>query len=261
MAAPENGLKAALLRGETQIGLWLGFGSPTVAELAAGCGFDWCLVDGEHSPNDPGDMIAQFRALASGGNSHAIARVPVGEEWVLKRVLDLGVQTVMVPMVESAAQARQVAEAMRYPPDGVRGNGAALARASGYSLTPDYVQTANAQICTIAQIESRAAVAAIPEIAAVEGIDVLFIGPADLAADMGYTGQSGVPEVEAVMEEALAAIAAAGKVPGILSFDPEGVARYAALGARFIGVGADVTSLAGALRSLSAETRALLPKA
>lgn len=257
MAAPRNELKIALEAGQTRLGLWLGFGAPAVAELAAGCGFDWCLVDAEHAPNDPAQMIDQLRAI-SGQQTQAVARVPVGEDWVLKRALDLGVQTIMVPMVETGEQAQRVARAMRYPPDGVRGVGAALARASRYSLDGDYVATANNQICTIAQIESRAAVAAIPDIAAVDGIDVLFIGPADLAANMGYPGQSDVPEVEALIAEALAAIAAAGKVPGILALESAAVARYARLGARFIGVGADVITLAAALKALAAESRAIV---
>ncbi|MDD9715516.1 HpcH/HpaI aldolase/citrate lyase family protein [Dinoroseobacter sp. PD6] len=257
MAAPENQLKQALLAGDVQIGIWLGFGAPAVAELAAGCGFDWCLVDGEHSPNDPAQMIDQLRAMVGQG-AMPIVRVPVGEDWVLKRALDLGVQTIMVPMVETAAQAQQIVRAMRYPPDGVRGVGAALARASGYSLDAEYVTTANAQICTIVQIESHAAVRAIPEIAAVEGVDVLFIGPADLAADMGYPGRADAPEVDAVICAALGEIARSGKVPGVLAFSETDAARFAAAGARFLGVGADVTSLSAALRGLSASSRARL---
>lgn len=257
MPAPVNGLKQALLAGETQMGVWLGFGAPSVAELAAGCGFDWCLVDGEHSPNDPAQMIDQLRAMVGQGAA-PVVRVPSAEDWILKRALDLGVQTVMVPMVESAAQATQVVRAMRYPPDGTRGVGAALARASRYSLEADYVPTANAQICTIVQIESMAAVKAIPEIAKVEGVDVLFIGPADLAADMGYTGQAGAPAVDEVILSALSDIDRSGKVPGILTFNGPDAERFARAGARFLGVGADVTSLASAFQALSRETRAIL---
>lgn len=202
-------------------------------------------------------MIDQLRAMA-GQAAAPIVRVPAGEDWILKRALDIGVQTVMVPMVETGAQARQVVRAMRYPPEGVRGVGSALARASHYSLEADYVATANAQICTIVQIESLAAVKAIPEIAAVEGVDVLFIGPADLAADMGYTGQPDAPEVDDVILSALSKIDRSGKVPGVLAFNGTDAERFARAGARFLGVGADVTSLAAALKALSSEAHALL---
>jgi len=254
MAAPENKLKAALGRGEVQSGIWLGFGSEAVAEQAGACGFDWCLVDGEHSPNDPADAIGQLRAL--GPETSAVMRVPVGEEWIIKRALDLGVQSIMVPMVETAAQARDLVRAMRYPPEGVRGMGPALARATRYGVTEDYVETANAQMCTILQVESEAALASAPEIAAVDGVDCVFIGPADLSADMGYPGQTDHPEVEAVIARAIPAIAAAGAAPGILSFDAATTARYLSYGALFMGVGADVICLRDAFSALADQTRA-----
>ncbi|WP_425090195.1 HpcH/HpaI aldolase family protein [Tropicimonas sp. S265A] len=256
MAAPENKLKQALGAGEVQIGIWLAFGSAAVAEQAAGCGFDWCLVDSEHSPNDPAQAIGQLRAL--GDRTQAVMRVPVGEDWVIKRALDLGVQSLMVPMVETAAQAEAAVRAMRYPPEGVRGMGPTQARATRYGLVEDYVSTANAQICCIVQVESAAALAAAPEIAALEGVDCVFIGPADLSADMGYPGQADHPAVEAAIAEALPAIEAAGAAPGILAFDAETSARYLSYGARFLGVGADVTSLRDALRGLATQTRQII---
>jgi 4-hydroxy-2-oxoheptanedioate aldolase len=256
MAAPENKLKRTLATGDVQMGIWLGFGSDAVAELAGGCGFDWCLVDCEHSPNDPAQAIGQLRAL--GPHTSAVLRVPIGEEWVLKRALDIGVQSVMVPMVETVAQAQAVVSAVRYPPQGRRGMGPSLARATGYGVVEDYVATANAQICCIVQVESAAALAAAPEIAAVDGVDCVFIGPADLSADMGYPGQADHPEVEAAIARALPAIAAAGAAPGILAFDGATAARYLSFGATFIGVGADVTTLRDALQGLAAQTRDLI---
>lgn len=256
MAAPQNTLKQALSRGDVQIGIWLGFGSDAVAEQAGGCGFDWCLVDCEHSPNDPAQALSQLRAL--GQITSAVMRVPIGEDWVIKRALDLGVQTLMVPMVETAVQAEAVVRAMRYPPQGVRGMGPTLARAARYGLTDDYVATANDQICCIVQVESAAALAAAPDIAAIDGVDCVFIGPADLSADMGFPGQADHPEVEAAIASALPAIAAAGAAPGILAFDAKTSARYLSYGATFLGVGADVTSLRNALLGLSAQTKRLI---
>lgn len=256
VAAPINTLKQALAMGKVQVGIWLAFGSEAIAEQAGRCGFDWCLIDAEHSPNDPAQAIGQLRAL--GPETAAVMRVPVGEDWVIKRALDLGVQSLMVPMVESAGQARQVVRAMRYPPDGVRGMGPALARATGYGVVSDYVGTANAQICCIVQVESAAALAAAPEIAAVDGVDCVFIGPADLSADMGYPGQAAHPEVEAAIARALPAIEKAGATPGVLAFDDATAARYLGYGARFLGVGADVTSLRDALTGLAARSRDII---
>ncbi|MDJ0859038.1 MAG: aldolase/citrate lyase family protein [Dinoroseobacter sp.] len=256
MAAPENELKQELAKGEVQMGIWLAFGSDAVAEQASACGFDWCLVDSEHSPNDPAQVLGQLRAL--GGRTNAVMRVPIGEDWVIKRALDLGVQSIMVPMVETVAQAEAAVRAMRYPPDGVRGMGPTQARATRYGTISDYVGTANAQICCILQVESAAALAAAPEIAAVDGVDCVFIGPADLSADMGFPGQADHPEVEAAIATALPAIAAAGAAPGILAFNEDAAARYLSYGAQFLGVGADVSSLRGALLRLAVNSRAMI---
>ncbi len=256
MRAPENRLKMALAAGRVQTGLWLDLASPRVAELAATCGFDWCLIDGEHAPNGLPEIEAQIVALERHGTP-AVVRVPVGEDWILKQVLDLGAQSVMVPMVEDAAEAERLVRAVRYPPGGIRGVAPAVVRAAQYHASTEYVETANAQICLMLQIESIRAVRAIPEIAAVEGVDVLFIGPADLSADMGFSGDTGAPEVVTAVEAAIAAIVSAGKVAGILTGDPAQAARYAGLGATFLGVGADVTSLAAALRQLAVDAQRL----
>ena len=163
MPALKNKMKAALARHELQIGIWLGLSSPAVAEMAGAAGYDWCLIDGEHGPNDLPLMAAQLRALAGQGAS-AVVRVPQGEDWILKQVLDIGAQSVLVPMVETAAQAQQVVEACKYAPEGRRGVGYALARASGYNAIPDYAKTANDQICVMVQVETRAAMANIAQI-------------------------------------------------------------------------------------------------
>ena len=255
MPAPTNSFKAAL-GARQQIGLWLALTSPDVAELCAGAGFDWVVIDGEHSAWDMPSILGQVRAVAAAGaGAHPIVRIPEARVWMIKQVLDIGVQTILVPMVESAEQAREMVRAMRYPPEGVRGVGATLARASGYGAVPDYVTSANAETCLIVQVESRAGVAALDEILGVEEVDAVFIGPADLAADMGYPGRYGVPEVQAVIEDCHARIAAAGKAAGVLTFDPEQGRRYLEAGVAFVGVGADAQLLAAAARRLSATMR------
>lgn len=239
MPAPHNRFKAALRTDAAQIGLWLGLANAYTAELCGGLGFDWVLLDGEHGPNDVPLLAAQLQALAASSSS-AVVRVPVGETWILKQVLDIGAQTVLVPMVESAEQAKALVSAVRYPPEGVRGAGAALARASAFNRIPDYLITANREIALLVQVETRKGLAAIEEIAAVEGVDGLFIGPADLAADMGYLGQPGHPEVRAAVEEGIRRIQAAGKPVGTLAADLVFAQRALELGATFVAVGTDV---------------------
>ena len=250
MPAPHNPLKAALARGDVQRGLWLGLGSAAVAELASRCGFDWCLIDAEHGPNDLQRIQAQLQAM-NGAPAAPVVRVPVGEDWVLKQVLDLGAQSVLVPMIDTVEQAEAAVAAVRYPPHGRRGMGAALARASGYNAIADYSVNSNAEICLMVQAESRLAIDNIDGISAVEGVDVVFIGPADLSADMGYPGRPDAPEVLDAIDHAIARIRAAGKAPGIIAFDLAEQSRYIDKGVQFLGVGADVTSLAAALKALA----------
>ncbi|MEZ0168511.1 4-hydroxy-2-oxoheptanedioate aldolase [Microvirga sp. TS319] len=251
MPAPQNAFKAALRNGRSQIGLWLALASPYVAEVCAGAGYDWLLVDAEHGPNDIPLLAAQLQAIA-GSASHPVVRVPIGETWIIKQVLDIGAQTLLVPMVESAEQARALVRATRYPPDGVRGVGAALARASNYNRISDYLQTANEQICLLVQVESRAGLAAIEEIASVDGVDGIFIGPADLAADMGHLGVPGVADVQSAVRDGLSRILASGKAAGILTADVDLAQSYVELGASFVAIGSDVGVLAGgATRLLS----------
>lgn len=253
MPAPTNSLKKALAEGQVQTGLWLALASPMVAEVAGTAGFDWCLIDAEHGPNTLTSIIAQLQALA-GTPAHPVVRVPMGEDWMLKQVLDLGVQTVVVPMVNTPEQAAQVAAAVRYPGEGSRGMGAVLARASRYGDIVDYVSSANDQIFLFVQIESAEAVAHIDAIAATPGVDGVFVGPADLSADMGFVGQPDAPEVQAAIDHVYARTAAAGKAIGTITFDPDDFERQTARGVTFLGLGADSFSLAASLKALASKT-------
>ncbi|WP_193174807.1 4-hydroxy-2-oxoheptanedioate aldolase [Oricola nitratireducens] len=252
MPAPRNDFKAALAVGERQIGCWLGLANPYTAELMGTAGFDWLLIDGEHAPNDLRSIMAQLQVLEA-SPSHSVVRLPVGETWMIKQVLDIGAQNLLVPMVESAEQAAQLVRAVRYPPKGVRGVGAALARASKFSGIPDYLTTANDEICLLVQVENRAGLAALDGILALDGIDGVFIGPSDLAADMGHIGKPSTQEVHDAIADAVARIKEAGKAAGILATDPETAAKYAGLGVTFLAVGLDVTLLAGAARKLATQ--------
>lgn len=251
MPAPHNRFKSALLRHELQIGCWLALANGYTAEAMAGAGFDWLVIDGEHAPNDLPRLLEQVQAL-KGGTAEPVIRLPVGETWMIKQVLDIGCQTVLVPMVDSAAQAQELARAMRYPPIGIRGVGSALARASGFGAIADYLPTANVEVCLLVQVESRKGLAAIEEIASVDGVDGIFIGPSDLAADMGHLGKPSHPEVKAAVEDGIQRIRAAGKPAGVLSFDRAMVETYIGLGVSFAAVGADVTLLTQAARALAA---------
>ncbi|HEX5933636.1 MAG TPA: HpcH/HpaI aldolase/citrate lyase family protein [Pseudorhizobium sp.] len=250
MPAPKNLFKAALRDGRPQIGLWLNTGEPLMAELAGTTGFDWLVIDGEHGPNDLRSIIGQLQALAA-SPAEAVVRPPMGEPWMIKQLLDAGARTLLVPMVDSAAQAEALVRAVRYPPHGMRGVGAAVARASAFNTIADYADTAADEICLLVQAETRAAIADLENIAAVEGIDGVFIGPADLSADMGYLGRIEAPEVQEVIEKAIGTITAAGKAAGILTFNEALNLRYIDLGARFVAVGSDVAEFAGVLRRLA----------
>lgn len=255
MPAPANRLKAALAAGETQLGIWLNASSPVSAEIAGATGFDWCLVDGEHGPWSPETIALQLAALDLGG-TNAIVRVPVGEDWVIKQALDLGAQTLLVPMVDTGAQAEQVVRATRYAPTGKRGLGASVARVSGWGRIADYAATANAEICVIVQAETRTAIDNLDDILAVEGVDCVFIGPADLSADMGYLGNPGADEVQAAIADAGRRIRAAGKAAGFLHYDAADFARYLDLGFNFLGIGADVSLMRTSYAATLATARA-----
>jgi 4-hydroxy-2-oxoheptanedioate aldolase len=249
MPAPKNLFKQALKEGRAQIGLWQALANAYTVEICAGAGYDWLLLDAEHAPNDVPLLVTQLQAM-KGTTSHAVIRPPIGETWIIKQMLDIGAQTLLIPMVESKEMAETMVKAVSYPPHGVRGVGAALARASAFNRIPDYLPTANDEICLLLQVESRAGLAALDAIASTEGVDGVFIGPADLAADMGYLGKPGAPEVQAAVEKALAKIQSHGKAAGILIGDLSLAKRYLELGATFVAIGNDVTLLANATTKL-----------
>lgn len=234
-----NPFKTALKTSHCQIGLWLGLANEYSAELCAGAGFDWLLIDGEHAPNDVRSTLRQLQALAP-YRSHPVVRPPVGNTALIKQYLDIGAQTLLIPMVESAAQAQELAAAMLYPPHGIRGVGSALARASAFNRTPDYLHKANDETCLLVQVESQKGLDNIDEIANVAGVDGVFIGPADLAAALGHLGNPAHPEVQSAIEYCIARIVAANKAPGILMADEKFARRYIELGAKFVAVGSDI---------------------
>jgi 4-hydroxy-2-oxoheptanedioate aldolase len=245
MQTPVNPFKKALAERRTQIGLWLGLANSYSAEICAGAGFDWLLIDGEHSPNDLRSILEQAQVIAGYPGSHAIARVPIGHGDVgtalIKQYLDLGIQTLLVPMVDSAGQAAQLARAMRYPPEGIRGMGGA--RASRWGRIANYAKEANAQVCLLVQAETREAIANLDAILATEGVDGVFIGPADLSATHGHVNNPGHPEMQAIIDDAISRIVKAGKAAGILAPDEAQARKYIDAGATFVAVGLDTNLL------------------
>ncbi|MCX2721103.1 HpcH/HpaI aldolase/citrate lyase family protein [Roseibium salinum] len=254
MPAPENTLKKRLQSGETCIGCWIGLADPYLAEISATAEFDWLLIDGEHAPNDLRSLSAQLAAIEGKGPS-PVVRLPDDDPVKIKQVLDIGAQTLLVPMVETAAQADRTFRAMQYPPIGFRGVGAALARASRFAAIPDYLTSAGGELCLLVQVENRAGLHALDDILAVDGVDGVFIGPSDLAADMGHIGKPNEAEVKEAVVGALQRIRAAGKIAGVLSTDPDYIDDCRKAGANFLGVGIDVTTFAGAMRALARKYR------
>lgn len=252
MPAPHNPFKAALKQGRTTYGCWMGLAAHNAAEIMGTAGFDWLVIDNEHSPNDLRSTRDALMALA-GSDSHAVVRVPVGEAWIIKQMLDAGAQTIIVPMVESAEQAQALVRAVRYPPRGIRGVGYSMTRSSRFSQIADYGHTADDQICLIVQVENRAGMAALDDILKVDGLDGVFIGPADLAADMGHMGDLLHEEVVKTILGAIQRISASDKAAGILTTNDQMISAARDAGARFIAVGLDVLMLAGAARALAAK--------
>ncbi|EMH4136105.1 4-hydroxy-2-oxoheptanedioate aldolase [Serratia nevei] len=247
-----NHFKRALQEERPQIGLWLGLCSSYSAELLAGAGFDWLLIDGEHAPNNVQTVLGQLQAVAP-YPSQPVVRPPWNDAVIIKQLLDVGAQTLLIPMIQNAEQARDAVRATRYPPHGVRGVGSALARASRWNRVPDYLQQADEQMCVLVQIETREAVKNLDAILQVEGVDGVFIGPADLSADMGFAGNPQHPEVQRTIDDAIARIRAAGKAPGILMANKALAQRYLEAGALFVAVGVDTTLLARAAEALADE--------
>lgn len=232
-------------------GMWVCSGSPLVAEICAGAGLDWLLIDMEHGPNGLESVLTQLQAAAAYPVT-PVVRVPANDAVVLKQVLDLGAQTVLVPMVSSAEEARAAVESVRYPPRGRRGVGSALARSARWNRTEGYLAQADDHVSLIVQIETAAGVEAAREIAAVDGVDGVFVGPSDLAASMGVIGQQTHPDVVAAVHRTFEAVRAAGKPVGVNAFDPQAAQDYVEAGVRFILVGADVALLARGSEALAA---------
>jgi 4-hydroxy-2-oxoheptanedioate aldolase len=247
-----NPFKAGLARREKQIGLWLSMAQPYSAEVCATAGFQWLLIDGEHAPNDVRSTLAQLQAVAA-YPGHAVVRAVGGDPQLIKQLLDIGVQTLLVPMVETAEQAATLVAATRYPPGGFRGVGAAVARASRWGARRDYLHVADDEVCLLVQAESKTALANLERICDVDGVDGVFIGPADLAASMGHRGNPGHPEVRSAIDAAIATIVTKGKAAGTLTGDVALARHYLELGASFVAVGIDVTLLAQSARKLAGE--------
>jgi 4-hydroxy-2-oxoheptanedioate aldolase len=246
MKTPVNRFKQAIQNKQVQYGLWTSLASAYSTEICAGAGFDWLLLDGEHAPNDLQSILMQLQIVAAYPDTHPIVRVPVGHghagTTLIKQFMDVGAATILVPMVDTAEQAKALVEAMRYPPHGIRGMGGA--RASRWGRYPQYAQEANQQVCLLVQAETTTALQNLDAIAAVEGVDGVFIGPADLSASMGHVGNQTHPEVKAAIEDAFRRILKAGKAPGILTPDEDLSRHYLSHGGLFMAVGLDNNLLA-----------------
>lgn len=250
MKAPVNEFKRRLLAGEPLDGLWFSSCSPVLAEALSLVGFDWMLFDTEHSPVDVAGVQPLLQAAAA-GTTNAVVRPAWNDKVLIKRLLDIGAQTLLVPFVETAEEAAAAVAATRYPPHGVRGVAGAT-RASRFGFATDYFARANDEICVLIQIETQAAMARLEEIASVPGVDGIFIGPSDLGASMGHLGNPAHPDVQAVLEDAANRLKAVGKPAGILATKVEDAMRYRDWGYAFVAGGTDLGLITGAARGLRA---------
>ena len=253
MDLPVNRFKQALKDGQQQIGLWNSIPGPLVAEALAGCGFDWVVIDTEHAPTDVPDVLGMLQAMAPYPVS-AVVRPAANDPVLIKRLLDFGAQTLILPYIQSAEEAQAAVAAVRYAPRGMRGV-AGLTRASRFGAVPDYTRRADAEICLILQVETALALSRIEEIAATDGVDGLFIGPADLAASMGHPGALDHPAVKAAIEDAIRRITVTGKPAGILTSDAAFARACMGWGTRFTAVGMDIGLMLQAARGLAASYR------
>ncbi len=249
MDLPKNRFKTRLKAGSQQLGIWNSLGGNTVPELLAGAGFDWVLVDCEHAAVETVEVLPALQAIGQYPDVSAVVRPAANDPVLFKRLLDMGAQTLLVPYVQSAEEARAAVAAMRYGPQGIRGM-AGMTRATRYGRVADYFTRAEEELCLILQIETLAGVDALDEIAGVDGVDGIFIGPADLSASMGFPGQTGHPEVRAVIGSVLERLSDLSVPSGILSLDPSEARGYMDAGARFTAVGVDVLLLAQAADGL-----------
>lgn len=243
-----NSFKRDLLAGKKLIGCWSSLASFITTEVLGVAGFDWILLDGEHSPNDMGTYIPQLMALKD-SVSAPVVRPSWNNPVEIKRLLDAGFYNFLIPFVENVDEAKKAVAATRYPPQGMRGVSVSQ-RSNRYGTVPDYFKGANDQMCVMVQIEGTAGVAAAPEIAALDGIDCLFVGPSDLAAGMGHLGNANHPDVQAAIANVFAAAKAAGKPSGILAPVEADARRYMVMGATFVAVGSDLGVFRGATQAL-----------
>ena len=255
---PPNPFKSALASGQPQIGLWSSLCSNIAAEILAGSGFDWILIDTEHAPNELPGVLAQLQAMSAGA-AEPVVRCAWNDAVLMKRILDIGARSVLVPFVQNAQEAEAAVAATRYPPLGKRGVSVAP-RANRYGRVADYHRKAHHDICVLVQVETAAAISQIEAIAAVEGVDGIFIGPSDLAADLGHLADTRHPEVQALIAGACARICAAGKAAGMLTGDPEEAARYFDMGFTFVAVGSDLGLLAQGAAKRAADFRRYLAR-
>ena len=253
MDLPVNEFKRSLAAGRQQIGLWVSLASAYSAELVAGSGFDWLLIDTEHSPNEVDTTMAQLQAVAASPVS-AVVRPAWNDKVLVKRHLDIGAQTLLIPYVQSEEEARAAVEAVRFPPRGVRGV-AGMTRATRFGRVDDYAKRADRELCLLVQVETRAGLDALEAIARCEGVDGVFIGPADLAAGLGHLGEIPHPEVQSAIRDGIARIRACGKAAGILATDEPSARRYIEWGTTFTAVGMDAMILARETERLAAKFR------
>jgi len=249
---PRNHFKAALRAGRPQLGLWNSLCSNFSTEVIAGAGFDCIVLDMEHSPNEVFGVLSQLQAIAPYEGVSAIVRPPWNDPVIIKRVLDVGAQTLLIPYVQNVDEARRAVEATRYPPDGFRGVAVAT-RANKWGRVKDYFKRVNDELCVIVQLETSVALEHLEAIAALDGIDCIFIGPSDLSASLGHLGNAQAPEVRAAIDDAFARTKRSGKAAGILMTVEADAQRYLKEGVEFVAVGSDVGLLARGAEALAAK--------
>ena len=251
MDLPRNAFKHALAAGKPQIGLWSSLSSSYSVEVIAGAGFEWILLDTEHSPADLENLLTQLQAAAP-YPTHAVVRVPWNDMVTIKRTLDIGAQSLLVPYISSAEEARAAVSYIRYPPKGVRGV-AGTTRATRFGRIKDYARRAHEEICLLLQVETQAGLDAIEAICGIDGVDGVFVGPADLHASLGHTGEIANPKVKPLIDQAIRRIRKCGCAPGILTPSEADARHWLDCGALFVAVGADVGILARGAEALAAK--------
>lgn len=255
MQTPVNLFKKAIAEKRTQYGLWVSLLGPLNTEICAAAGFDWLLLDGEHTPNDLLNLLQQAQVIAGYPGVQTVARLPMGHGYVgqalIKQYLDVGIQTLLVPMVETAEQARELVRCLRYPPEGIRGM--AATRASGWGRNANYAREANREVCLLVQAETQEGIRNLDAIAAVDGVDGVFIGPSDLSAAFGHVGDPWHPEMQDIIADAFRRIQKAGKAVGILTLDEALARKHVEMGATFIAVGTDSNLMVKSSSALAAK--------